>query len=319
MTAARWAWEKREAAGFGTGTLPASAFQFRPLAGPAGVVGVVGLQQDGASPEGGEDEVVLGAILDQTAIAIDRARLSRDMLEQSAKLEGDRFRAALLSSVSHDLKTPLATITGAVTSLRELGDRMKPQTRDDLLQSIEEESERLNRFVANLLDMTRIDAGTVEAKNDWVDAADVVRSTIKRAERYFPGRKVETSIARDLPLIRADSVLLGQALFNLIDNALKYGGGEPVSVYARRDGDAVTLSVTDLGKGIPPKDLERVFEKFFRRGKADGRKPGTGLGLAIAKGFVEAMGGTIRAESPAVKRRGTRFTMRFPVEPVPAP
>ena len=206
-----------------------------------------------------------------------------------------------------------------MTSLRELGDRMKPQTRDDLLQSIEEESDRLNRFVANLLDMTRIDAGTVEAKNDWIDAADVVRSTIKRAERYFPGRKVETSIARDLPLIRADSVLLGQALFNLIDNALKYGGGEPVSVYARRDGDAVTLSVTDLGKGIPPKDLERVFEKFFRRGKADGRKPGTGLGLAIAKGFVEAMGGTIRAESPAVRRRGTRFTMRFPVEPVPAP
>ena len=319
MTAARWAWEKKEAAGFGTGTLPASAFQFRPLAGPAGVVGVVGLQQADGSPDSAEDEVVLGAILDQTAIAIDRARLSREMLEQSAKLEGDRFRAALLSSVSHDLKTPLATITGAVTSLRELGDRMKPQTRDDLLQSIEEESDRLNRFVANLLDMTRIDAGTVEAKNDWIDAADVVRSTIKRAERYFPGRKVETSIARDLPLIRADSVLLGQALFNLIDNALKYGGGEPVSVYARRDGDAVTLSVTDLGKGIPPKDLERVFEKFFRRGKADGRKPGTGLGLAIAKGFVEAMGGTIRAESPAVRRRGTRFTMRFPVEPVPAP
>jgi two-component system sensor histidine kinase KdpD len=315
MTAARWAYEKKEIAGVGTGTLPNSAFQFRPLLGSGGVIAVVGLSEDGRPFEGGDEEVVLGAILDQTAIAIDRARLSRETLEQSAKLEGDRFRTALLSSVSHDLKTPLATITGAVTSLRQLGDKMKPQTRDDLLQSIEEEGERLNRFVANLLDMTRIEAGNVEARHDWVDVADVVRATVARVDKYFPGRKVETSVAADLPPIRGDSVLLGQVLFNLIDNALKYAGGEQVTVFARRDADALSISVTDLGKGIPLKDLERVFEKFFRRGKVDGRRPGTGLGLAIAKGFTEAMGGSIRAESPAVKRRGTRFTLRFPIEP----
>ena len=191
---------------------------------------------------------------------------------------------------------------------------MKPASRDDLLASIEEEGERLSRFVANLLDMTRIEAGTVDPRRDWVDIADVIRTTLERTARYFPGRRIETSLAPDLPLIRGDSVLLGQILFNLIDNAIKYGGEEPIGVYARRDGDEAVIAVSDLGKGIPAKDLDRIFEKFFRRDKADGRRPGTGLGLAIAKGFVEAMGGSIKAESPAQRRRGTRITLRFPVE-----
>jgi two-component system sensor histidine kinase KdpD len=254
----------------------------------------------------------LTSLLPPPSPPFDRARLSRESLDQAAKLEGERFRAALLSSISHDLRTPLATITGAVTSLRQLGDRMPPESRDDLLQSIEEEGGRLTRFVANLLDMTRIEAGTVNAKRDWVDVADVVRAAVDRARKYFPEREIETSIAPDLPLMRGDSVLLGQVLFNLLDNANKYGGEEPISIYARTDGNEIVLSVTDLGKGIPPRDLEQVFEKFFRRGKADGRTPGTGLGLSIAKGFVEAMGGQIKAESPALRRRGTRISMRFP-------
>jgi two-component system sensor histidine kinase KdpD len=141
---------------------------------------------------------------------------------------------------------------------------------------------------------------------------DVIHGTLQRAARYFPGRTIETSIGDSLPLIRGDSVLLGQVLFNLIDNAVKYGGSDPISIYAKAEADEVVISVTDLGKGIPAKDLESIFEKFFRRGKPDGRTPGTGLGLAIARGFVEAMGGTIVAESPAVKRRGTRVTLRFP-------
>ena len=123
---------------------------------------------------------------------------------------------------------------------------------------------------------------------------------------------IETGIASDLPLIKGDSVLLSQVLFNLLDNAVKYGGEEPINVYARRDGSDVLISVTDLGKGIPSEDLDRVFEKFYRRGKPDGRAPGTGLGLSIARGFVEAMGGKIHAESPALKKRGTRIVMRFP-------
>ncbi len=160
--------------------------------------------------------------------------------------------------------------------------------------------------------MTRIEAGTVNAKRDWVDVADAVRAAVDRARKYFPDREIETSIAPELPLMRGDSVLLGQVLFNLLDNANKYGGDEPISIYARRDGNEIVLSVTDLGKGIAQGDLEQVFEKFFRRGKVDGRTPGTGLGLSIAKGFVEAMGGRIKAESPALRRRGTRISMRFP-------
>lgn len=311
MMAARWALEKNEPAGNGTGTLPGSPFQFRPLGASSGVAAVAGYRQAGRILDA-EEEQVLGSILDQAAVAIDRARLSRESLDQAARLEGERFRSSLLSSISHDLKTPLATITGAVSSLRELGEKMTPESRADLLVSIEEESDRLARFVANLLDMTRIEAGTVDARRDWVDVADVIHVALQRAARYFPGRPFETSVGEALPLIRGDSVLLGQVLFNLIDNAVKYGGKEPISIYARSSTKDVVISVTDLGQGIPAEDMDKIFEKFFRRGKPDGRTPGTGLGLAIARGFVEAMGGTISAESPAVKRRGTRITLRFP-------
>jgi two-component system sensor histidine kinase KdpD len=317
LAAARWTYEKDEPAGAGTGTLPSSAFQFRPLTSPQGVIGVCGFQYNKLPLDSGEERV-FGATIHQAAIAIDRARLSKEAMEQTARLAGERFRSALLSSISHDLKTPLATITGSVTSLRQYGDRMSPESRDDLLISIEEEGNRLSRFVANLLDMTRIEAGTVNPKHEWVDLADVIRDTTERARKYFPDSEIETSIAADMPLVHGDSVLMGQVLFNLIDNAVKYGGDEPVAIYARRDGANAIVSVTDLGRGIPEKDLERIFEKFFRRGgKADGGKSGTGLGLAIARGFVEAMGGSIKAESPAVKKRGSRFVLRFPVPEQP--
>lgn len=311
LAAARWAHEKKEAAGHGTGTLPNSRFEFRPLLGPHGIVGVCGIEHT-ADRLDLNAERTLTAILDQTAIALDRARLAEETVVQAARLEGERYREALLSSISHDLRTPLATITGAVTSLRQLGERMSADNRDDLLQSIEEESGRMSRFVANLLDMTRIEAGTLKPKRDWVHVADVVQSAVERTRKHAPDRIIETGIAADLPLIRGDSVLLSQVLFNLLDNAVKYGGDEPINVYARRDGRDVLISVTDLGKGIPPEDLDRIFEKFYRRGKPDGRSPGTGLGLSIARGFVEAMGGRIHAESPALKKRGTRIVMRFP-------
>lgn len=311
LAAARWTRDKQETAGAGTGTLPDSRFEFRPLMGPHGLVGVCGLQQTEERLDLNAERA-LSAILDQTAIALDRARLSEESVEQAAKLEGERYREALLSSISHDLRTPLATIMGAVTSLRQLGGKMSAESRDDLLQSIEEEGSRMSRFVSNLLDMTRIESGTLKPKSDWVDVADVVYSAVERARKYFPGTVIETGIAADLPLIEGDSVLLGQVLFNLLDNAVKYGGDDPVNVYARRDGPDVLVSVTDLGRGIPPAEIDRVFEKFYRRGRPDGRSPGTGLGLSIARGFTEAMGGTIHAESPAVKKKGTRIVLRFP-------
>jgi len=313
MTAARWAFDKGEPAGNGTGTLPNSPMRFLPLRTPHGTVGVCGIEIAGTELDSQETRT-LDAIIDQAAVAIDRARLSKSSLEQTAAIEGGRLRSALLASVSHDLKTPLATITGAVTSLRQLGARMDARSRDDLLGSIEDESGRLSRFLANLLDMTRIDSGTIDARKDWVDVADVVRAAVEQIRRSFPERSVDVKLAPDLPLLRGDSVLLGQVLFNLLDNAIKYGGEEPVTIYARREKSDVVVSVVDMGRGIPAKDLAKVFEKFFRRARSDGRAPGTGLGLAIARGFVEAMGGTITAESPAQKRRGTRMTLRFPVE-----
>ncbi|MGH6861287.1 MAG: sensor histidine kinase, partial [Phyllobacterium sp.] len=241
-----------------------------------------------------------------------RALLVRENAKTAALQESEKLHTALFSSLSHDLKTPLASITGAVTTLRQLGSRMKQGSRDDLLLSIEEEAGRLTRFVSNLFDMTRIEAGTLKAKNNPVDAADAIASAIERMKKLKPGVMIDTSIAPDLAIVSGDSGLLDQVLFNLLDNAAKYGGESPIAVYAKNDAGRVTVSVTDQGKGIPEKDLDRIFEKFYRRIKNDGRAAGTGLGLSIARGFIETMGGTIRAESPAIRKRGTRFIISLP-------
>ncbi|MDZ5454286.1 sensor histidine kinase KdpD [Labrys sp. ZIDIC5] len=314
MTALRWAFEKKEIAGRGTGTLPNIAFEFRPILTPNGAVGVLGLAQpEGAEPLSPAEERILVAILDQTAIAIDRAKLAKENVRTAALEESEKLRSALLSSLSHDLRTPLASITGAVTTLRQLGTKMAEESRDDLLASIEEEAARLSRFVANLLDMSRLEAGALNARRDLLDVADVVRGAVERARKAFPTRLVETSLATDLPLVRGDQALLGQVLFNLLDNAHKYGGEDSsTAVFARREDNEVVVTITDQGKGIPPADLEKIFDKFYRRGKVDGRAPGTGLGLSISRGFIEAMGGTITAESPAVRKRGTRIVIRLP-------
>ncbi|SFZ85436.1 two-component system, OmpR family, sensor histidine kinase KdpD [Devosia enhydra] len=312
MTAARWAADKREAAGFLTGTLPQVPYLFRPVLSGQRVLGVVGLSmrhEDGPAPE--EHKRTLDALLEQSAIALDRARLTREATQASVAREGEKLQAALLSSLSHDLRTPLASITGAVTSLRELGDRMPAETRADLLAAIEEEAGRLSRFVGNLFDMTRIDAGLVRARREPVDVRAVIAAAAERARRVHPGLEIETSIADPMPQAEADPALLEQVVFNILDNARKYGGDAPVSIYARGQEDGVTIAVTDQGRGIPPQDLERIFERFYRRAKGDGRQAGTGLGLAIARGLVVAMGGTLRAESPAFKRRGTRFVIKL--------
>jgi two-component system sensor histidine kinase KdpD len=311
--AARWAFDKSEPAGWKTGTLPNVRFQFRPLVTSRGVLGVCGLEpSDREAPISPTLEHAVNLILEQAAIAIDRALLVKDSVRTVALEENEKLRGTLLASLSHDLRTPLATITGAVTTLRKFGDGMAPEQRADLLASIEEESARLTRFIANLLDMSRIEAGALKPKHDLVDVVEVVRAAIERADKVFPGQPIVTSLARDLPYVRCDANLLEQVLFNLLDNAHKYGGGGRVIVHARPEGANVLVSVTDEGPGIKPNDLERVFEKFYRGGRADGRRAGTGLGLSISRGLVEAMGGRIWAESPAVKRRGARIVISMP-------
>lgn len=316
--AARWAFEKSEAAGWRTGTLPNVRFQFRPLATPRGVVGVCGVEpKTPTEPLSAQDERILTAILEQTAIAIDRSLLVDESVKAAALEENEKLRTMLLASLSHDLRTPLASITGAVTSLRQLGDKMSALDRQDLLSSIEEDAGRLSRFVANLLDMSRIEAGALKPRRDLVDVAEVVRASVARCKKSFPSQSVSISVAPDLPPIRGDANLLGQVLFNLLDNAHKYGGPGGAIIHARCEANDVIVTVTDEGPGIKPTDLEHIFEKFYRGGRADGRKAGTGLGLSICRGLVEAMGGTIIAQSPAARRRGTRLVLRFPAAQSP--
>jgi two-component system, OmpR family, sensor histidine kinase KdpD len=316
MTAARWAFDKREPAGQGSGTLPKAPWAFRPVLQGKLAVGVLGLlRPETTGPLLPHDEQLVRGVLEQTAVAMDRSRLVRANARTAALEEGEKLNSALFSSLSHDLKTPLATIAGAASSLRELGDRMDAPTRADLLVSIEEETGRLSRFVSNLFDMTRLEAGTLHPRRDTVEVGEVIGLSVDRARKLHPAQSFEISLADDMPAARADANLLGQVLFNLVDNAAKYGGGTArVAIFARGEGNEVVISVTDQGRGIPDRELERIFDKFYRRTKTDGRAAGTGLGLSIARGFVEAMGGTLKAESPAVRKRGTRFTIRLPAE-----
>lgn len=312
-TAARWAFSHREAAGLRTTTLPNVHFIFRPLQTPHGVVGVIGLRP---GPQGlsAEDDRVVEALLDQTTVAIERTLLVGDAARAEASAESERLRSALLSSISHDLRTPLATILGAVTSLRSLGAKMSKETQKELLSAIEEETRRMSRFITNLLDMTRLESPNLEIKRDWVDLGDVVRAATERARLAWPERMIGVTIAAGLPLVQGDSGLLEQVVFNLLDNANKYSGaGSPTRVVVAKRGGEIILDVTDEGQGIPLEDLERVFDKFYRVKQHDGRAPGVGLGLAICRGILTALGGSITATSPTESGRGTRITIRLPV------
>lgn len=240
-------------------------------------------------------------------------------MEESRVLsETDKLRTALLSSLSHDLHTPLSSIIGAVTSLRTQGAWIGEVARDELLAAIDEEADRLNHFVGNLLDMTRLEAGALRLKRDWVDLGELIAAAVGRARSRLGSRKVETHVPAGLPLVRADFTLLQQVLFNILDNAAKYSPEtSTVRIQARRDGMDVEIEVIDQGIGILPADLERVFDKFYRVTAGDRQKAGTGLGLSICRGIVEAHGGTIAARSPVAMGMGTAVAIRLPIEAQP--
>lgn len=227
--------------------------------------------------------------------------------------ETERLRAALLTSISHDLRTPLASILGTVSSLRSYSDKYDAADRDELLATLESEAERLNRFVGNLLDMTRLESGAVELKLDLVDVAEIVGAALERAGSVLARHRIEVTVAPDLPMLRLDPILFEQVLFNLLDNAAKYApAGSRIDLRAERDGDVVAVEVIDEGPGIPPGDLDRIFDKFYRVQAQDRRRAGTGLGLAICRGFIEAQGGRIAASNRR-DRPGALLTIRLPV------
>ncbi|MEJ0011716.1 MAG: sensor histidine kinase KdpD [Bauldia sp.] len=318
--AARWAFQHREPAGWSTNTLPAAEMQFRPLRGAGGIVGVVAFApRDLAAPLTSDEERTLASLFDQAGVAIERAHLVEEIAATRALAEGEKLRSALLSSISHDLRTPLAAILGAVTSLRSLGPKLTDVARADLLASIQEETERLDRFVANLLEMTRLEAGVLDVRHDWIDLGEAARAAVRRAERIHAGHRFAIHVPSGMPLAHADPVLFEQALVNILDNAAKYAAGEPgIDIAVALADGRPTVTVTDRGPGIAAIDLPHVFDKFYRARRGDAQAAGTGLGLAIVRGLVEAMGGAVAIESPVEAGHGTRVTLRLSAETLPA-
>jgi two-component system, OmpR family, sensor histidine kinase KdpD len=315
MAAARWAWEKGESAGHGTGTLPQTSWTFWPLQGVRQRVGVAGVEANALRPGSDEEKLVM-ALLDQGAVAVERADLALAAVEAETLRRSDRFRAALLNSISHDLRTPLSTVLGSTTTMIEYGEGMPPATRADLLQSVREEAERLNRYVGNLLDMTRLEGGGLNIREDWIDVRDVLMAAAERVERRLGQRHVERDFPTDLPPVRLDPNLLEQAVVNILENAIAYSPDETaIDLAAYEDRNNVVISIEDEGKGIPTAELERVFEKFRRMEEPTDRTKGAGLGLSISKGFIEAMGGRIAAASPIHGDHGTRVLISLPKSP----
>ncbi len=313
LAAAEWCWRNDAPAGRGSDNLPGAPRLFLPLRTARGKLGVVGIRKDLAGPLlTPAERRLLDALLDQTAIALDRIQLARDVDASKLLAETERLRTALLTSIGHDLKTPLASILGAISALRSYGASYGEAAREDLLATAQEEAERLARFVDNLLDMSRLEAGALGPKREPVDIADAVGTALRRTSRLLAAHRVVTDLPADLPLLRADFVLLEQVLVNLLENAARYAPtGSTVEIVAGIGGAALLLEVRDRGPGIPPDEAGRIFDRFYRAANAAPGK-GVGLGLAIARGFVEAMGGTITAVSRP--GGGTIFRLSFPAE-----
>jgi two-component system sensor histidine kinase KdpD len=314
LAAARWSWEHNRAAGRGADTLPGAKRLFLPLRTGRGPVGVLGIDRDRPGPLLTPDgRRLLDALADQVAVAIERVTLAEDVDRARVQAETERLRAALLTSISHDLRTPLASIIGAMTSLRSYGDAYDKASREELMSTIQSEAERLNRFIGNLLDMTRLESGAIQLNPEMIDASEIIGTALNRASKILADHRLEIDIDPHLPMLRLDYLLFEQALFNILDNAAKYAPPKSlVRISAHRENGSVVVRVEDEGPGIPPGDLERIFDKFYRVHAQDRQRAGTGLGLAICRGFVEAMGGTITAGNRS--KGGGVFTIRIPIE-----
>jgi two-component system sensor histidine kinase KdpD len=292
--------------------LPNAGWVFHPLQSLKARAGVAALEAQG---QGGDDERFVLALIDQGAVALERAELAAEAADAEALRRADTLRSALLNSISHDLRTPLSTVLGSATTLIDYGKSLEPKVQRDLLDSIREEAERLSRYVGDLLDMTRLEGGGLVTRRDWIDVRDVLRAGLERIERRRGGRKLDTDFPRELTLVKADPGLLEQALTNILENAIAYSeDGSTIEAAAYEDARNVVISIEDEGRGIPTAELEHVFEKFHRYDEGGDRVKGAGLGLAIAKGFVEAMGGRIAAASPIHQGRGTRILISLPKE-----
>ncbi len=313
MAVAAWAFETGQPAGRGTEALADAEVRFMPLRTARGVLGVLGVQ----SIEPGvhlrsEQSRLLEVFASQAALAIERAQFAEQARQAQLARAADELQRALLNSVSHDLRTPLVSITGTLSSLEEDGACQGDPVQRSLITMAREEAERLNGLVGNLLDMTRIEAGALKATEEPCDIQEVINAALDRLGDRLVGRAVAIDTAE--LLVPMDFVLMVQVLVNLLDNALKYSPpATPIGVAARDIGGALEISVLDRGCGVPPDELTRIFDKFYRVHPSTGAG-GTGLGLAICKGIVEAHHGRIWAENRP--GGGTIVTVALPQEPL---
>ncbi|HAD03982.1 MAG: two-component sensor histidine kinase [Desulfuromonadales bacterium GWC2_61_20] len=309
---ADWAFRNRQPAGCGTETLVSAGLLYLPLQAAGNLFGVCGVRLveagDYHSPR---VRRLLDAFVIQAALAMERVALARQAEQAQILSARENLERALLNSISHDLRTPLVTIAGALGALRDEKSALGAATRRELVAAAWEEAERLNRFVGNLLDMTRLEAGELQLKQEPCEVQDLVGCALAALEPRLGPRAIQVNLAADLPLLSLDLVLMTQVLVNLLDNAHKFAPVESIiEIYATADPEGLMLEVSDHGAGVPEQDLQRIFDKFYRIPVPE-RAGGTGLGLSICKGIVEAHGGRIRAENRT--GGGLRILIRLPL------
>ncbi|HEU4724960.1 MAG TPA: DUF4118 domain-containing protein [Candidatus Eisenbacteria bacterium] len=287
-----------------------------PLATGARVNAVLSLRApEGAPPFDSERLEMLRAFTNLTALALERCRLTDEARAVQTRVEAEQARSALLSSVSHDLRTPLAAIAGAASALRDAGGGLEPDARRELVETIAQEAHRLNRLIGNLLEMTRLESGAPRVRKEWHSLEEVIGSSLTLLEPELGDRRVRVALAPALPLIPLDDVLFEQVVRNLVENANKYSPpGKPIEIRASIEDGNLRLEILDEGAGFAAGEEARLFEKFYRGSRA-AAAPGVGLGLAICRGIVEAHGGTIEAANRP--EGGARFTVRVPIEGAP--
>ncbi|MCQ0969900.1 sensor histidine kinase KdpD [Paracoccus sp. TK19116] len=313
-SAAEYAWRRGEEAGRGSGTLPASQWLFLPVGRGERRLAVLGISFPDGHAIAPADRRLLDAMTDQLGIALERISLQGDLEKALVASEAERLRAALLSSVSHDLRTPLVSIIGAASTLADPALSLPDGARGAMAETILEEGERLDRYIQNLLDMTRLGHGALRPMRMVVDLREIAGSARHRLRGALRDHRVTIGLPSSLPPVLADPLLIEQVLMNLLDNAAKYAPeGSEIIVSGGVKGSAMELSVSDAGPGIPAEARSRVFDMFYRLAEADGQRAGTGLGLAIARGIVEAHGGRIAAAPAQADGTGTRITLALPL------
>jgi two-component system, OmpR family, sensor histidine kinase KdpD len=322
QSVATWVFGRSRVAGAGTDTLPAAQGLYVPLVGSAGIIGVLGLRLP--DPKRFQDPAALGlleAFAAQAALALERALLAHQAQREQVEIEAERLRTSLLSSLSHDMRTPLGAITGALTSVLEDRGTLSDATRRDLLQTALEEAQRMNRLIGNLLDMIRVESGALQVQKEWQPLEESLGVALIRLEDRLRDHPVQVKLPPDLPLVPLDAVLIEQVFINLLENAVKYTpSGTPIEVSATAVDQAVRVDVADRGPGLPAGEEARIFDKFYRVPGATATS-GVGLGLTICRGIVTAHGGRIWAENRPGGGAVFRFTLPLvgvPPPPVPA-